>query len=277
MDTFSNSTIPENLCWVSTLGLPKEWLWHERWSDRQERIAGFDQQKIRDAFIWIFGVNGLGRTTAEIVVRKGYGKVGLCDPDIVEVSNLHRTLWHWKAIGEFKSVRAVTELAEVAPDRTEILGYVGTLEEVFIEGLVSGATACIVGIDNDAGRAHAATEIHRLGIPGIFFALSADASVYEVIIQEAGKACWACIHPDRYIRGMEHFQKTACVKVGAVADVCFVAVGLCTYALDSLVMARPRFWNFRQGHLHGELPEQIKQIQPRPDCPLCGVNARVLT
>src|SRR3954470_14760166 len=88
-----SSTRLENLCSATASGLPSEWSWGENWSDRQERIHGFDQTAVRDAFVWLFGCNGLGRTTAEFLVRKGYGGIGLCDPDTVELSNLHRTLW----------------------------------------------------------------------------------------------------------------------------------------------------------------------------------------
>jgi len=222
--------------------------------------------------VWIFGCNGLGRTTAEFVIRKGYGRVGLCDPDTVETSNLHRTLWRHDAVGEFKVIQAITELCEVAPGKTELLGYVGTLEETFSDGLVSGATACIVGIDNDSGRAHAATELLKAEIPGIFFALSKDTYTYEVFVQQPGGPCWACAHPDRYVQGISYFETTACPKVPSIADPCLVAVGLCSYALDSLIMNRPRSWNFRQGHLHGELPERIQRLERRSDCPLCGGN-----
>src|SRR5437762_1319343 len=71
-------------------------------------------------------------------------------------------------------------------------------------------------------------------------------------------------------KGWPISKKTACPKVPSIADPCLVAVGLCTYALDSLVMNRPRNWNFRQGHLHGELPERILHLDRRTDCPLCG-------
>ena len=159
--------------------------------------------------------------------------MGLCDPDTVEISNLHRTLWRHEAVGEFKAIQAVTELCDVAPGNTELLGYVGTLEETFADGLVSGATACIIGIDNDAGRAHAATELFKLVIPGIFFALSKDTYTYEVFVQEPGGPCWACAHPDRYVQGMVHLETTACPKVPSIADPCLVAVGLPVLRLRS--------------------------------------------
>jgi hypothetical protein len=194
----------------------------------------------------------------------------VADNDTVDVSNLHRTLWQHAAVGEFKVIQALNELCSVAPGRTEILAYIGTLQEVFHDGLADGATACIVGIDNDAGRAFAARELLSRKIPGIFYALSKDTYTYEVFVQEPGGACWACVHRDRYELAELPVAPTPCPKVPSIADPCLVAAGLCSYALDSLVMSRPRAWNLRQGHLHGELPETIRRVERREDCPLCA-------
>src|SRR5688572_1556933 len=100
------------------MGLPKEAQWGEQWSDRQERIEGFDQKKIREATIWVCGCNGLGRTASEILIRKGYGRVVLIDDDVVESSNLNRTFWRPNAIGKFKVIQALEELCDVVPGRS---------------------------------------------------------------------------------------------------------------------------------------------------------------
>jgi len=249
--------------------LPKDWLWDESWSDRQERIAGFDQQAVADAFVWVFGCNGLGRTLAEFLVRKGYGRVGICDDDIVEVTNLNRTLWRHEAVGKFKAVQALEELAEIAPSRTELIAYVGKLQEVVASPLINGASACLIGIDNDRGRAEAAKALWSLKIPATFYSISADTFTYEVFIQEAAGPCWACLYPERYKDGLENLVGNPCSKTPSVADPCLAAIGLCSYALDSLLIGRPRYWNFRQGHLHGEIPETIKQVPKSFFCDLC--------
>jgi len=197
----------------------------------------------------------------------------LCDHDIVDITNLNRTFWRHDAVGEFKVTQAMKELAAIAPEQTEIRAFIGRLEEAFESGVINNATVCVVGIDNDAGRAFAARELRRRNIPGVFYALSKDTFTYEVFVQEPGKSCWACAHPDRYRAAFEESKQTACPKVPSIADPCLIAVGFCCYAIDSLVMNRPRSWNFRLGYLHGEIPESSLQLPRRPDCPLCGVPA----
>lgn len=250
-------------------------MWGESPFDRQERIRGFDQKAVEKAFVWIFGVNGLGRTLAELLVRKGYARIGLCDPDEVELTNLHRTLWSHTAIGKMKVIQALKELSEIAPSRSEILAYVGTLEEVIVvDAFLENVSACLVGIDNDRGRAVAAKALRQKGIPAVFYSLSPDTYTYEVFVQDKDGPCWACLHPERFLEGIQTFKPAQCPKVPSIADTCFMAIGLCSYALDSLVMGRFREWNFRQGHLHGQIPESIKEIGKRPDCPACGCGGK---
>ena len=256
---------------VTTKGLPQAWLWaEERWSDRQERAMGFSQQAVEQARILVCGVNGLGRWMAEILVRKGYGSILLCDPDIVEITNLHRAPWSHSSVGEYKVVAALKELSELAPGPTELIAFIGTLQDVLASELAHKLSACLIGVDNDQARAHAAKTLRMLRTPAIFYSVSADTQVFEVFVQENGGPCWACLHPQRYLEGLDKFSLTACPKVAAIADPCIVAVGLCSYALDSLLMPRPRAWNFRQGHLHGELRETVARLQRNDDCPLCA-------
>ena len=84
-------------------------------------------------------------------------------------------------------------------------------------------------------------------------------------------------HPDRYEDGISLFVANPCSKTPSVADPCLAAIGLCSYALDSLLMRRPRYWNFRQGHLHGEIPELIRQVPRSAACPVCQSNGKPST
>jgi len=178
-------------------------------------------------------------------------------------------LWRHESIGKFKAVQALVELAEIAPSRTEIVAYVGKLQEILASSLIKGASACLIGIDNDRGRAQGAKALRELKIPAIFYSISADTFTYEVFVQELSGPCWACANPERYKEGIEHFAINPCSRTPGVSDPLLVAAGLCSYALDSLVMRRPRYWNFRHGHLHGELPETAKRISRDPACSLC--------
>lgn len=61
----------------------------------------------------------------------------------------------------------------------------------------------------------------------------------------------------------------------AVVDVLGVVAMLALYAVDSLVMARPRHWNFKQVALHGAFPDISAQVPKRRDCPVCSLAIKV--
>ncbi|MHA1743270.1 MAG: HesA/MoeB/ThiF family protein, partial [Candidatus Heimdallarchaeota archaeon] len=58
--------------------------------DRQLRIDGWNQEKLRDATVLIAGVGALGSFIATNLTLSGVGKLILVDMDTVEVSNLNR-------------------------------------------------------------------------------------------------------------------------------------------------------------------------------------------
>ena len=60
-----------------------------------------------------------------------------------------------------------------------------------------------------------------------------------------------------------------CPGVPAVKDILKVMAGIVLYAVDTLVMERPRLWNYRDVLLDGSIPDAVRTITRRPECPLC--------
>src|SRR5262245_1807069 len=66
--------------------------------------------------VLIAGVGGLGAPAAEALAAAGVGTLGLFDPDVVDVSNLHRQpLYDDDAIGRPKAAVAAERLRALAP------------------------------------------------------------------------------------------------------------------------------------------------------------------
>jgi adenylyltransferase/sulfurtransferase len=66
--------------------------WQERFS-RQivlPQLGEEGQRALGRATVVIVGAGGLGSSSAETLVRMGLGHVRIIDPDVVELSNLHR-------------------------------------------------------------------------------------------------------------------------------------------------------------------------------------------
>ena len=82
--------------------------------DRQERISGWSQQKLRDARVLVFGAGAIGNETLKNLALLGIGKIYVVDFDTVSTSNLSRTVL-------FRKSDKGKQKAEVAAQRTKEL------------------------------------------------------------------------------------------------------------------------------------------------------------
>jgi molybdopterin-synthase adenylyltransferase len=94
----------------------------ERGADRYARarlIEGWDPRRLAGATAIVAGVGALGNEVAKNLALAGVGRLVLCDPDTVAVTNLSRTvLFGAGDVGRPKPLAAAAELARLAPDAT---------------------------------------------------------------------------------------------------------------------------------------------------------------
>lgn len=80
-------------------------------------IGETGQQTLINARVLIVGLGGLGCPVALYLAAAGIGELSLCDPDIVEISNLQRQILYREAdCGELKVNCAKRELCALNPD-----------------------------------------------------------------------------------------------------------------------------------------------------------------
>jgi molybdopterin-synthase adenylyltransferase len=86
---------------------------------RQRIIPGWNQSRVSEATAVIAGVGALGNEVAKNLALAGVGRLILCDPDTVAVSNLSRTvLLKPGDVGRPKAVAAAQTLSTLAPGTT---------------------------------------------------------------------------------------------------------------------------------------------------------------
>lgn len=110
------------------------------------------QAKMLSSRALIVGVGGLGSPAALYLASSGVGRITLCDPDVVDFSNLQRQIIHrTRAVGRLKVESAKETLEDVNPE----IKYVTLAERVDDERLlelVADADVVLDCSDNFATR-----------------------------------------------------------------------------------------------------------------------------
>ena len=80
------------------------------------------------------------------------------------------------------------------------------------------------------------------------------------------RPCIACLFPD--IAGDDRYP---CPGTPAIADILQAVGSLAVYAVDTLLMERPRAWNYRRITLSDESLDGATLIPARQGCQVCDV------
>src|SRR5689334_17642368 len=85
--------------------------------DRQERITGWDQAALRNAYVLVAGAGALGNELIKNLTLMGVGHLLIIDSDTIEPSNLSRTvLFRETDIGKPKAQTAAKAAALLNPE-----------------------------------------------------------------------------------------------------------------------------------------------------------------
>ena len=252
---FTDSRIPINLRGTAIPGA----------EDRQRKIPGFDQAAFSKGSVLCIGAGGIISQIAPTLARKGIGRITLLDDDFVEPTNLNRQRFYIKDVGENKAVALARNLQPECIIATEIRGYPFRLEEAIACGMDLDCDVAICGVDNNPARVAASCHFSAKHIPVIFTAVSRDADHGYVFVEERGGPCIACLFPD-----MVNDDRYPCPGTPAIADILQAVGAFAVYAVDTLLMARPRTWNYRRLGLSDASLAGGSMISKRGGCSLCG-------
>lgn len=233
--------------------------------DRQGKIPGFSQEALSRATLLLVGAGSLGGEIAEGLVRKGVGILKILDFDTVALSNLNRQFFFEKDIYKSKALALARNLAPHGVMGTKIIAHNLAFENAEEQGIDLNCDVIVSAVDDGQTRIAISRFALQKGIPALFGGASVKADYGNIFVQEPGKACFGCAFPDEVQDG-----KNPCPGSPAVKDIFKGLAALALYAIDSLLMSRPRNWN-----LHSFCPSDAHftkstSIEERPGCPICG-------
>jgi sulfur-carrier protein adenylyltransferase/sulfurtransferase len=153
------------------------------------------QQKLKAASVLIVGVGGLGSPIALYLAAAGVGRIGLVDPDVVELTNLQRQIIHSTVTeGKLKVESARQRMLEINPD-IQVRTYATTIQSTNALEIAEDYDILIDGSDNIPTRyllSDLAVITHKPYIYGSVFRFEGQASVFGLPDQP----CYRCLFPE---------------------------------------------------------------------------------
>lgn len=255
--------------------------------------------------IVLAGVGGIGSVLAEQLVRSGFTRLGLIDPDVLELTNLNRFAGGYRAdIGRPKTDVTADHVRRINPD-VRIRKVTGTVESPEAVSLMASADWIIVSTDSHASRQSVQDTALRFGVP--LLSAGVSITVNEVdgkhrIVDESGEVitarhgdgyCLHCLgrinpyvaaaeaHPDPavreglvqkgYVRGLD-VKEPAVMPLNAVVASLTVRTLLEQYRDDAVHQPVMVY----EGHAGGRLYPDTESLALLPDvCPACGRNVHL--
>jgi len=155
------------------------------------------QQRWLDARALVIGAGGLGSPVALYLAASGVGRLTLCDPDVVDLTNLQRQIIHrTEAIGQAKVTSARETLAGINPGtRVEVVQ--DRVSGVQLEALVRDADIVLDCCDNFATRHAVNRACVKHGRPLVSGAgIRFDGQVAVFDPRDAASPCYHCLFPE---------------------------------------------------------------------------------
>jgi len=154
------------------------------------------QEKLKNSAILCIGTGGLGSPALLYLAAAGVGKIGLIDPDVVDLSNLHRQILHdTRLVGQPKLESARARLREINP-HVEVVLHGGRFEARNCLELVEPYDALLDGSDNFPTRFAANDAAFFLKKPLIYGAIFQFEGQFTVFAPHLGGPCYRCLLPE---------------------------------------------------------------------------------
>lgn len=152
---------------------------------RQLRLAGFDEEAqaaLLGAHALVIGAGGLGAPVLSYLAAVGVGTISVLDPDVIELSNLHRQVIHSEAAVGTRKIDSARERMNGINSTVDVRTHPVLLTADNALELLADVDIVIDGSDNFATRYLANDACEILGIPlvwGTILGFDGQVAVFD--------------------------------------------------------------------------------------------------
>ena len=165
------------------------------------QVGDEGQRRLGAARVMVVGAGGLGSPVLLYLAGAGVGTLALVDPDVVELSNLHRQIVHHSDdIGRAKVESAAEAIAAIDPAVRVLVGQT-QLTAGNARELLQGFDLVVDGSDNFDARYAINDAAAALGIPMVHGAVYRWEGQVTVLDPRSGP-CYRCLFPEEPTPGV---------------------------------------------------------------------------
>jgi molybdopterin/thiamine biosynthesis adenylyltransferase len=232
-------------------------------------VGGPGQQALKAARVLIVGAGGLGAPAALYLAAAGVGRLGLIDPDRVDLSNLQRQiLYATDDIGRSKVEAAGEALAALNPE-IEITPHATALTAHNARPLIADYDLVLDGTDDFTTRfavADACVAEGKTLVSGAIGRWTGQVGVF------AGQPCYRCLVPEAPP------EAETCAAVGVVGALAGVVGSMMALEAVKLIAGAGTSLAGRL-LIYDALAAESRTVRigADPACPSCGTSARDAT
>ena len=228
-------------------------------------VAG--QEKLKAARVLCLGAGGLGSPVALYLAAAGVGTIGLVDPDVVALSNLHRQLLHGTSdIGRPKTESARARLAEINP-HVDVRLHACRFESGNAEEILREYDLIVDGTDNFATRYlsnDVAVFARKPNVYGSIFRFDGQTTVFA---PHLGGPCYRCLFPEPPPPG----EVPSCAEAGVLGVLPGMVGTMQATEAIKLILGIGQSLVGRLVHFDAlQMKFREFNLQRDPQCPVCG-------
>ena len=229
------------------------------------------QAKLKKASVFIVGAGGLGSPVALYLAAAGIGRLGIADPDVVDVSNLQRQIIHFTSdIGKKKVDSARRKLLDINP-RIGIDVFPERLKAANAGEIVKDYDIVVDGSDNYAARYLINDTCVLLGKPMVYGSIQRFFGQVSVFDGRKGP-CYRCLMPSPPAPG----SVLGCAETGVLGVVPGVIGTLqaveavkIILGLGTPLIGRLLFYDALEASF------DLIEVTKDPRCPACGARPSI--
>ena len=232
-----------------------------------ENIGYEGQLKIKNSYVCVIGVGGLGNPIISRLAAMGVGKIRIVDRDVIELSNLHRqTMFNDDDIGKIKVEAAKNKLKIINP-AMNIEALSVSINDYNAMDVIQGCDIVIDALDSVNARYSINKACVQANIPFVTGAAVGTSGQCFTIIPST-TACYYCVFPN-----LDENSMPTCSIEGVHPSILSVVAGIeVSEAIKIILDKKPILSN---EILHIDLDTlnfvRVKTFKVS-ECPICGTG-----